>query len=148
MSKVSVSADSHLIDVCRYRFDVATLTVGSNDPIQMFGVVCGWLRGVDALQVSLSVFSHCFVIQMLDLHLYRSDLDSNSSTAGSNDLQATFWVVWEWLRAAHAFEVSRFGFMALADFSRYGFESSASTAPSNGSVRTLYESDGWPGRHW
>ena len=145
MSKVSISTDSCLIDICRYGFDAATLTVGSNDPIQMFGVVCGWLRGVDALQVSLSVFSHCFVIQTLDLHLYRSDLDSNSLTAGSNDLQATFWVVWEWLRAMHTFEVSCFGFMALADFSRYRFDSSTSTSTPNISVWMVWMSDGWLG---
>ena len=93
---------------------------------------------ITAFKVSVSVFRRSTDIS-------RYGFDTATLTAGSNDLQATFWVVWEWLHAAHTFKVSCFGFMALADFSRYGFESSVSTAPSNGSVRMLYKSDGWPG---
>ena len=87
--------------------------------------------------MSLFVFLRCSDIHTLDLDVYRFDLHSIGSMAGSNDPQATFRVVSVWLCAAHAFKVSRFGFMALADFSRFKFDSSVLTETSNKSVRTL-----------
>ena len=92
---------------------------------------------VRACQVSDFLFLHLIDTDALYLYLYRFNLDVDGSTAGSNDPIQTFRAVWEWLCAAHTFEVSCFGFMALADFSRFEFNSSASMETSNESVRTF-----------
>ncbi|KIM63570.1 hypothetical protein SCLCIDRAFT_24007 [Scleroderma citrinum Foug A] len=57
----------------------------SNDSISTIWSVSGWLHGAAMSQPS------------------RYSLDSIASMAGSNDLQATFWVVWEWLCNALVF---------------------------------------------
>ena len=54
-------------------------------------------------QVSLLAILCLFVTDALDLEPSRYGLDSITSTVGSNDLQATFWVIWEWLHDALAF---------------------------------------------
>ena len=87
--------------------------------------------------VSLFIFSRRFVTHMLDLHLYRSDLDSNSSTAGSNDHIQVFRQVPMWLRNADAFWVSHFDFLRLADIYRYEFDSSVLPVMSNVSIQTF-----------
>ena len=143
-SKVSVSADSRLIDVCRYGFDSAASTDESNDSVSTLWRVTGWLCSAGMSVVSLFVFSCRFVTDMLDLDLYRSDLDGNMSTPGSNDPMHTFHIISAWLRCAGAFLVSRFDFWHLADSCRYGFDSSASTSMPNVSIWTICRSDRWP----
>ena len=89
-SKVSASVHSRSTDVCRLDPDAAALTVGSVDSVSTVWRVSEWLHGLGMSAVSLFVFSHRFVTHMLDLHLYRSDLDSTMSTAGPMDLTGTF----------------------------------------------------------
>ena len=98
MSKVSPSADSRSTDVCRFRFDAATSTLGSNDPIGTYRGVSAWLGSLGTSQVSHLVFLHCFVTDPLDLGLYRCDLDAATLMAGSMDSVSMFWKVSGWLR--------------------------------------------------
>ena len=103
MCKVSLLNFFRLINVSRCDFDVAMSTDESNDSISTIWSVSGWLHGAAMSQVSLLAVLCLFVTDALDLEPSRYSLDSIASTAGSNDLQATFWVVWEWLRDALAF---------------------------------------------
>ena len=89
-SKVSASVHSCSTDVCRLDLDAAALTVGSVDSVSTVWRVSEWLHGLGMSVVSLFVFSRRFVTHMLDLHLYRSDLDSTMSTAGPMDPTGTF----------------------------------------------------------
>ena len=109
--------------------------------------VSEWLHGLGMSTVSLFVFSRRFVTHMLDLHLYRSDLDSTMLTAVSNVSIRTFRSVCGWLRESGTFQVSRFVLLHHFDLHRFNLESSASTAMPNGSERTICEVDGWHGRH-
>ena len=116
------------------------------NPVEMFGVGLEWLRGLGMSQVSRFIFLCCFVIQTLDLELYRSDFDSAVVTPGSVDLPATFRVVFGWLHYAGAFQVSCFDFLRLADIYSFNLESSASTSTFNGSIWTFCGLHGWPRR--
>ena len=100
---------------------------------------------MDTFQVSHFAVQR-FVTDTLDLDLYRSDLDGNVLMPGSNDPMHTFHIVSAWLCCAGAFLVSHFDFWHLADSCRYNFDSSASTSTPNVSIRTVWMSDGWPGR--
>ncbi|KIM52118.1 hypothetical protein SCLCIDRAFT_32889 [Scleroderma citrinum Foug A] len=118
----------------RFEFDAVALAARSNDHVEMFGDVWRWLRESGTYGFDLTVLtpghmdSTAMFWSVLEwLHesgmsqLYSFDLDPIASMAGSNNLQATFWVIWEWLCAAHAFE----------------FDSSTSTETSNESVWTF-----------
>ena len=61
------------------------------------------------------------------------------------DSVSTGWIICRWLRHSGAYLVSHFDFLHLVNISRFNFESSVSMALSNGSIWTLYDSDGWPG---
>ena len=66
---------------------------------------------MDVLQVSLSVFSCCFIVDALDLGLYRFNIDPIallSPSTESNDSIRTFWIISGWLRCASALQVSLF----------------------------------------
>ena len=147
-SKVSPSADSCSINVYRFRFDAAALTDESNDSVSMFWSFCRWLHGADTFQVSLSIFSHCFVVETLNLELYRYDLNLITSTAGPNDPIGMFQVVSTWLHDSRTSAVSLFDFLHLADFCSFGLEPSALTSTPSGSVRAFCVVDRWPRRHW
>ena len=151
MSQVSLLAVLHLfvtdplnLEHCRFDLNPTMLMVGPMDPTGTFRNVFGWLHNAGMSAVSGFVPLCYFVIQMLDLHLYRSDLDSSASPPWSVALQAMFRNVAVWLRSAHVFEVCCFNFLHLADFYRFELEPSASTAPFNVSVRVLRMLDRWP----
>ena len=131
------------LELSRHDLDSTTSALGSNDPIQVFRIVCGWLRCASALQVSLFKLLRHFVVDALDPDVYRSDLVSSTSEPGSNDPMETFRGVSGWLCGMGTSAVSRFAFSSLADFYRFDLESSTSTAPSNGSVRTICGMDWW-----
>ena len=94
--------------------------------------------------VSCFVFSPWFVIEMLDLELYRSDLDATMMTPGSIDPIDTIRNVLGWLRDSRASQVSRLHRFELADFYRFDFDSSTSMSTSNVSIWMLCRSDRWP----
>ena len=141
--KVSPSAPFRSFNVSRSRFDTATSTDESNDSVSTFWMVTGWLHESGALQVSLSVFLCRFVVQTLDLELYRSDFDSAAVTPGSVDLPVTFQVVSGWLCYAGAYPVSFPVFWRLADLYRFRFDSSTSTPRSIGLQATLWRVYEW-----
>ena len=118
------------------------------DSVLTVWIVYGWLRGSHASQVSPFVSFPPFVIQTLNLELSRYDLDPIASTAGSNNSVSTLSSVSVWLCGTHAFEVSRFDFLHLADVYSFEFDVSASPSTFNVSVRVVCRSDGWPRRHW
>ena len=136
-SQVSLSAVPHPTDISRFNLDAATSTAGPMDPMEAFGNVCGWLRAVHKSQVSGFIPLCYFVVQTLDLHLYRSDLDSSVSPPRSMALQAMFQNVAMWLHGAHAFKVCCFVFLRCIDLYRLEFDSAMSTAASNVSVRAI-----------
>ena len=101
-------------------------------------------------QVSRFAFLRYFSTDMLDLELYRCDLDPTASPSPSNesnDSVRTFRGVFGWLHCVSASMVSLFDFGHLADVYRLDFESSMSTPRPNGSEWTLCMLDGWLGRH-
>ena len=114
------------------------------DSVLTVWIVYGWLRSSRASQVSPFVSFPPFVIQTLDLELSGYDLDPIALTAGSNDSILTLSSVSMWLCSAHAFEVSRFDFLHLADVYSFEFDASASPSMFNVSVRVVCGSDGWP----
>ena len=133
-------------DLYRFNLDPAASMTLSNVSIRTFQSVCRWLRHSGAFQVSRSDFLRCFVTDTLDLDVYRSHLGPSVSPSTSNVSVLTLWTfqrVSGWLRHAGTFQVSQFDFMALADFCRCDFDSSASTVPCNESVRMFCGSDGW-----
>ena len=137
-----------LIDLYSFNLNPATSTPRSIDPIATFRREFGWLRGPSTSAVSRFALLRWFLIDTLDLDLYRFDLHAAASTLPSNesnDSIGPFRCISTWLRATHAFEVSRFDFMCLADFFSFNFESSVSTSTRNDSVQTFCVSDGWPG---
>ena len=83
--------------------------------------VSEWLRELGTSQVSRFVILCLFVIDTLDLDLYRFNLDSSGSTARSIDLQATPRRVSVWLRSAGTLQVSPFDVLRLVDIYRCGF---------------------------
>ena len=137
-----------LIDLYSFDLNPAALTPRSIDPIATFRQEFGWLRGPGTSMVSRFTLLRWFLIDTLDLDLYRFDLHAAVSTSPSNesnDSIGPFRCISAWLRATHTFEVSRFDFMCLADFFSFDFESSASTSMHNDSIQTFCVSDGWPG---
>ena len=90
--RCSVGGDpvSHFIFLCwidlySFELDMATSTAGPMDHTAMFRRIPGWLHDAHASQVSRFAFLCLFVIDMLDLDLYRLDLDVIASTPGSNN---------------------------------------------------------------
>ena len=138
----------HLIDLYSFDLNPAASTPRSIDPIAMFQREFGWLRGPGTSAVSRFALLRWFLIDTLDLDLYRFDLHAAASTSPSNesnDSIGPFRCISAWLHATHAFKVSRFDFMCLADFFSFDFESSASMSTHNDSVQTFCVLDGWPG---
>ena len=105
-----------------------------------------WLRSMGTSQVSLFTVSLLFVIETLDLDLYRFDLHSSASTLGSNDPIGPFQQVPTWLCRAGMHPVSCLAVLRLADLCRCGFDSSASPSTPDVSVRTFCVTGGWPRR--
>ena len=110
MSKVGVLDSFRSTDVSRCGFDTAASTPWSVDLPAMFGVVSGWLRGLGTSVVSRFALLHLADTHALNLELFRFNLGPIASMAGSNDLQATFQVIWRWLCGARESMVSRFIF--------------------------------------
>ena len=144
MSKVSLLDLIRLTDVCRFRFDAATSTLGSNDPIGTYGEVSAWLGSLSTSQVSRLVFLRCFVTDPLDLGLYRCDLDAATLMAGSMDSVSTFWKVSGWLHNVAMSQVSHFMLLRLIhadvlnlELYRYDLDSIPSTPESNDSIGTF-----------
>ena len=91
-----------------------------------------------------------FVIETLDLELYRPDLDSITLpllSNKSNDSIGPFWIILGWLRYTGTFQVSHFDFLCLADFYSFDLESFSLTAMPNVSIWMICMVDGWHGRH-
>ena len=132
------------IDLYRFDLQFSTSTDWSVDVPVTSGVVLWWLCYAGAFQVSRFDFLHYFVIDTLDLDLYRLDLDGNTSTPGSNDPMQTFRVVSVWLVSSGPFWVSLFNLLCLADICRHEFDSSTSPSTSDKSVRMICRMDGWP----
>ena len=144
--------DIDALDLDLYRFDLhpIALMAGSNDPIQALRGISEWLGKSGMSAISLFVFSCRFVIDMLDLDLYRHDLDptvSPSPSNESNDSVRTFQGVFGWLRCVSTSMVSLFDFERLADFSRFNLDSSTSTSTPDVSIRMICRVYGWHGRH-
>ena len=135
-------------DVCRFEFHMATLPPRSIDLQATLWGVSAWLHNLGMSQVSRFVPLRYFVIHTLNLGLHRFNLDAATSTAGPMGPIATFQGISAWFRHTGTHPVGRFDFMRLADFSRYGFDSSASMAEPDESVRTFCGTCGWHGRHW
>ena len=96
--------------------------------------------------VSRFIFLHRFVVDMLDLDLYRCNLDPTAFpllSDKSNDSVGPFWIISGWLHYAGAFLVSRFVFLRWIDLYRSEFDAAALTAASNVSVRTFRSVCGW-----
>ena len=73
-----------LIDLYSFNLNPATSTPWSIDPIAMFRWEFGWLRGLGTSAVSRFTLLHWFLIDMLDLDLYRFDLHATASASPSN----------------------------------------------------------------
>ena len=138
------------LDLHRFDFDAATSTPGSVDLPATFRVVSGWLRGMGTSQVSRFAFLRYFGTDTLDLELYRCNLDptvSPSPSNESNDSVRSFRRVFGWLRCVSTSMVSLFDFERLANVYRFRFDSSASMAASDESIRMFCGLDGWLKRH-
>ena len=114
------------------------------DPMESFGVVSGWLRDAGTSTVSGFAFLSWIGADMLDLEVYRFDLHMAALMPGSNDSISTLWRVSGWLHHACMYLVSHFAVLSLfiidaLDLELYSFDldSSASTAGSNGPLRTF-----------
>ena len=103
-SKVSPSADSRSTDVCRFRFDAATSTLGSNDPIGTSRKVSAWLRSMGMHPVSH--FDFCGLADIC-----RYSFNAAALTVESNDSISTVWRDSGWLRDVGMSQVSRFAFL-------------------------------------
>ena len=147
-SQVSVSIRFHPINISRFEFNTAASTPGSMDLPATLSRVYEWLHRSGMSAVSHFIFSSWIGTDMLDLDIYRFDLDAATSMAGLMGPIATFRGISAWFRRTGTHPVSRFDFMRLADFSRYGFDSSVLTAEPDESVRMFCGTDGWHGRHW
>ena len=126
--------------LCRLNLDVAALLLPfnkSNDSISTVWRVSGWLHDVGMSQVSHFDFLCYFVIDTLDLDLYRYDLDPTMLPSPSNepnDPVRRFWIVCGSLHHASALQVGLSAVLCLVDFCRYDFDSSMSMARPNGSI--------------
>ena len=106
MSQVSGFDFLHIVYLYRFDLDPATSTspsIESNDSIQTFWIVLGWLHCASALQVSCFVPLHLFVIDVLGPEVYRFNLHLIALTLGSNDPIATFQNVCGWLHRSGVF---------------------------------------------
>ena len=95
-----------MLDLDLYRCDLDPTAFPSpsnesNDSVGPFWIVSGWLCYAGAFLISVFAFSSWIGADMLDLEVYRSDLDGNASTLGSNDPIGMFAVVCGWLRDVH-----------------------------------------------
>ena len=102
VSQVSLLDFQRLINVFRFDLHAIASVAGSNDSISAVWRVSGWLRDVSTSQVSRFAFLCYFGVDMLNLDVYRLDLDLNRSTAGSNDPIQTFGFVLAWLHGVCA----------------------------------------------
>ena len=96
--------------------------------------------------MSCFIFLRRFVVDMLDLDLYRCDLDPTtfpSPSDESNDSVGPFWIISGWLRYAGAFLVSRFVFLLWIDLYRSEFDAAVLMAASNISVWMFRSVCGW-----
>ena len=96
--------------------------------------------------MSRFIFLRRFVVDMLDLDLYRCDLDPTafpSPSDKSNDSVGPFWIVSGWLRYAGAFLVSHFVFLRWIDLYRSEFDAAAASLMSNVSEATFQIVLGW-----
>ena len=96
--------------------------------------------------MSRFIFLRRFVVDMLDLDLYRCDLDPTafpSPSDESNDSVGPFWIISGWLCYAGAFLVSRFVFLRWIDLYRSEFDAATLMAASNVSVRTFWSVCRW-----
>ena len=137
MSQVSRLAalryfDIDTLDLGLYRCDLdpTASPSPSNDSVQRFWIICGWLHCSGAFLVS------CFDFSAL-ADFYRFEFDSATSTVTPDESIQMLCVVDGWLCRSGAFLVSRFRSFELADFYRLDLESSASTVMRNESVRTV-----------
>ena len=144
MSKVGVSAVSRWTDISRSRFNSTASTPRSIDLPAMLRSLYEWLRESGTSAVSCFSFSSCFVIETLNLELSRLNLDVAMSTDESNDSIRTFGVIYGWLCGAHAFKVSHFDFLHLADVFSFDFDSSTSPSMPDVSEWMVYVVGGWP----
>ena len=142
-SKVSPSADSRSTDVCRFRFDAATSTLGSNDPIGMSRKVSAWLRSAGTHLVSH--FDFCGLADIC-----RYGFNVAALTVESNDSISTVWRDSGWLHDVGTSQVSHFAFLCYfdtdaldLDLYRFDFGSIASTLGSNDPIRTFRIVYGW-----
>ena len=71
-------------DLYRFDLDPITSTMPSNISIWTFRSVCRWLHRSGTFQVSCFVVLGLFIIDALDLDVYRFNLDLIASMAGSN----------------------------------------------------------------
>ena len=143
---MSVSIFTRSTDISRFNLDAATSTPGSNNPTGMFQRVSVWLGSSGMFQVSGFDLLLLFVVETLNLELYRPDLDSITSPSlsnESNDSIGLFWIILGWLHYAGMFQVSCFDFLRLADFYSFDLESSVSMAMPNVSIWTICMVDGW-----
>ena len=130
-SKVSPSGISRSTDVSRFHFDAAAATDGSVDPTAMFQSVSEWLCELGVYPVSCFVFLRIFVVDVLDLDVYRCDLHMAVSPPRSVDLPATLRGISAWLRSMGAFQVSHFDFTRWFDLCRLDLDASALLPGSN-----------------
>ena len=86
--------------------------------------------------------SHFTFLALADFRRFK--FDSAMLMVTPDESIQTLCVVDGWLCRSGTFLVSRFRRFKLADFYRLDLESSALTAPFNGSVRMLYRLDRWP----
>ena len=148
VSQVSVSVCFRPINVSRFEFNTATSTPGSMDLPATLPRVYKWLHHSGMSTVSCFIFLSWIGADMLNLDIYRFNLDVATSTAGPMGPIAMFQGISAWFHRTGTHPVSCFDFMRLADFSRYGFDSSTSMAEPDESIQTFCGTGGWHGRHW
>ena len=132
---------------------MATLTPGSNDPMETFGGGSAWLHCADMYPVSRFDFWRLANVETLNLDLHRFDFDVATLTPGSVDLPATFRVVSGWPHSMGTSQVSHFAFLRYfstdtLDLKLYRCDLDPTTSPSlsnesNDSVRTFRGVFGW-----
>ena len=80
--QVSCFNFSRCFDLYRFDLDPAASTTPSNISVWTFRSVCGWLRCSGTFQVSCFIVLGLFIIDALNLDVYRFNLDPIASTAG------------------------------------------------------------------
>ena len=149
-SKVSAFDFFHSTNISRLRFHPSTSMSGSNDPTGTSQKVSAWLRGAGTHPVRHFIILRLFVVDTLDLDLYRFNLDSSGSTAQSIDLQATPRRVSAWLSGLGTSLVSGFAFsswigadMLDLEVYRSDLDGNTSTLGSNDPMGTFAVVCGW-----